>query len=84
MAESFGALGLILGFLTRVGAFGIGMVMLGATLMVHLQNGFFMNWYGQQQGEGFEYHLLAIGLAVILLIRGGGKYSVDGMIASRE
>lgn len=84
MAESFGALGLILGFLTRLGAFGVGMVMLGATLMVHLQNGFFMNWYGQQKGEGFEYHLLAMGLALILLIRGGGKYSVDGMIVSRK
>jgi len=80
MAESFGALGLILGFLTRLGAFGVGLVMLGATLMVHLPNGFFMNWSGQQKGEGFEYHLLAMGLALILVIRGGGKYSVDGMI----
>jgi putative oxidoreductase len=80
MAESFGALGLILGFLTRFSAFGIGMVMLGAAGMVHAQYGFFMNWFGQQQGEGIEYHLLALGLALALLVRGGGKASVDGAL----
>ena len=77
MAESLGALGVILGFLTRVGALGILSVMLGAILTVHLKVGFFMNWTGQQQGEGFEYHLLAIGLALALLVRGGGAFSVD-------
>lgn len=80
MAESFGALGLITGFLTRFSAFGIGLVMLGAAGMVHSKFGFFMNWFGQQQGEGFEYHLLALGLALALLIRGGGAASVDGVI----
>jgi putative oxidoreductase len=80
MAESFGALGLIFGFITRFSAFGIGLVMLGAVALVHAKNGFFMNWMGQQQGEGFEYHLLAIGLAVALLIRGGGRASVDGVL----
>ena len=77
MAESLGALGIILGFLTRVGALGVMSVMLGAILTVHLKVGFFMNWSGQQQGEGFEYHLLAIGLALALLVRGGGAFSVD-------
>ena len=77
LAESFGALALILGFLGRVGAFGILCVMLGAVFMVHLQNGFFMNWYGNQQGEGFEYHLLAIGMALAVLIKGSGALSVD-------
>jgi len=80
LAESFGSLGLIFGFLTRFSAFGIGMVMLGAVGMVHAKNGFFMNWFGQQQGEGFEYHLLALGLAVALMIRGGGRASVDGAL----
>ncbi|MBI1765435.1 MAG: DoxX family protein [Acidobacteria bacterium] len=83
MAESFGALGLITGFLTRFSAFGIGLVMLGAVAMVHAKNGFFMNWMGQPQGEGFEYHLLAIGLAVALLMRGGGAASVDGELQKR-
>ena len=63
IAESFGALGLILGFLSRLAAFGITLIMLGAIFMVHIQNGFFMNWFGNQAGEGFEYHLLALGLS---------------------
>jgi putative oxidoreductase len=83
MAEFLGSLGLIFGFLTRISALGIGMVMTGAMFMVHWQNGFFMNWMGQQQGEGFEYHLLAIGLALAVLIKGGGRWSVDGALARR-
>lgn len=78
MAESFGALGLITGFLTRFSAFGISVVMLGAIFTVHAKVGFFMNWMGQQQGEGFEYHLLVLGIALVLMIRGGGRFSVDG------
>ena len=80
IGESFGALGLILGFLSRVAALGITLIMLGAIFMVHLQNGFFMNWYGNQAGEGFEYHLLALGLSLIVLIKGGGKWSIDRAI----
>lgn len=80
MAESFGALGLITGFLTRFSAFGISVVMLGAIFTVHAKVGFFMNWMGQQQGEGFEYHLLVLGIALVLMIRGGGKFSVDGAV----
>ena len=77
MAESFGSLGLITGFLTRFSAFGIAMVMLGAIVTVHSKVGFFMNWTGKQAGEGFEYHLLVIGIAIALMIRGGGALSVD-------
>ncbi|MCL4245701.1 MAG: DoxX family protein [Candidatus Dadabacteria bacterium] len=80
LAESFGALFLILGFISRFSAFGVGLVMLGAMLTVHAQFGFFMNWYGSAAGEGFEYHILALGLALIVLIRGGGKWSADGVI----
>ncbi|MCZ6685689.1 MAG: DoxX family protein [Candidatus Dadabacteria bacterium] len=82
IAESFGALGLILGFLSRLAAFGITLIMLGAIFMVHIQNGFFMNWFGNQAGEGFEYHLLALGLSLVVLIKGGGKWSVDKMIVN--
>lgn len=80
IGESFGSLGLIFGFLSRLAAFGIAIIMLGAIFMVHLQNGFFMNWFGNKTGEGFEFHLLALGLALIVLIKGGGKWSVDGSI----
>ena len=82
IGESFGAVGLILGFLSRLAAFGITLIMLGAIFMVHLQNGFFMNWQGNQTGEGFEFHLLALGLSLVVLIKGGGKWSVDRAIVN--
>lgn len=77
VAEFFGALALAVGLLTRVAALGIGAVMVGAVLLVHLPYGFFMNWFGQQQGEGFEFHLLALGLVAVVLIKGAGPFSVD-------
>jgi putative oxidoreductase len=76
-AEFFGGLGLIVGLLTRIAALGIGVDMIGAVLMVHLPNGFFMNWAGNQKGEGFEFHLLAIAIAGALLLRGAGAFSLD-------
>lgn len=57
--------------------------MIVAVLMVHLPNGPFMNWYGNQKGEGFEYHLLALALAIPIMIRGAGAISVDGALASK-
>lgn len=83
MGESLGSVALALGFLTRFSAASIGVIMLGAISMVHWPNGFFMNWFGQQAGEGFEYHLLVIGMALALVVNGGGKWSVDGFIAQR-
>jgi hypothetical protein len=52
--------------------------------LVHLPNGFFMNWFGTQKGEGFEYHLLALGLALIVILRGGGKWSLDEIIGENS
>lgn len=75
--EFFGGLGLIVGLLTRIAALGIGVEMIGAIFMVHMPNGFFMNWAGNQKGEGFEYHLLAIAMCAALLLRGAGAFSVD-------
>jgi putative oxidoreductase len=84
LGESFGALFLVLGLISRVSAAGISLIMLGAVFLVHLPNGFFMNWFGAQKGEGFEYHILALGLALIVLLRGGGKWSLDSLIGGRE
>jgi putative oxidoreductase len=82
-AEFAGALGLITGFLSRVAAFGIASVMVVAIVTVHSANGLFMNWSGKQAGEGFEYHLLAIGLALIVMIGGAGKASIDAFLAPK-
>lgn len=75
--EFFGGLGLIVGLLTRIASLGIAGLMIGAIFMVHLQNGFFMNWMGTQKGEGIEYHLLALAMAGALLLRGAGAFSLD-------
>jgi len=78
IAEFFGSLGVAMGLLTRVAAFGIACVMVVAIFKVHAPNGFFMNWYGNQKGEGFEYHLLTFGLCLALIIGGAGLWSLDG------
>ncbi len=81
--EFFGALGLAAGLLGRVAAFGVGSVMVGAVLTTHLQHGFFMNWFGSQAGEGFEYHLLALGIAAAVVIGGSGALSFDRVLGER-
>lgn len=78
--ESVGAASLIAGFLSRFCAFSMGIIMAGAIWMFHLSHGFFMNWKGVQAGEGYEYHILAIGLALVVTVTGGGRFSVDGTI----
>lgn len=83
IAESLGALALIAGLATRISAFGIVAVMIGAVLTSHLDHGFFMNWFGAQKGEGYEYHLLAIALGIPLMLRGGGAFAVDTMLLAK-
>ena len=83
LAESAGSVGLVLGCLTRVAAFGICCNMVVGAALVSAPHGFFMNWYGTQQGEGFEFHLLAVGLALVLMLRGGGALSVDYFLTRR-
>jgi putative oxidoreductase len=81
-AEFLGGLGLIVGLLGRIAAFGIACNMLVAVLMVHAPNGLFMNWSGQQKGEGFEFHLLALALAIGFIVCGSGAFSVDRMLSA--
>src|SRR5580700_1663065 len=76
-AEFFGGLGLIVGFLTRIAAFGVATNMVVAIATVHHAFGFFMNWTGNQKGEGFEFHLLVLAMTAFLMIRGAGALSVD-------
>ncbi len=83
LAESLGAMLLIAGGASRLAAAAIGITMAVAALTSHLANGFFMNWYGNQAGEGFEFHILAIGLAAVVLVSGGGRWSADGIATRR-
>jgi putative oxidoreductase len=83
-AEFFGGLGLIVGLLSRIAAFGIAVNMLVAIATVHVHNGFFMNWTGQQKGEGFEYHLLALSLLLLVMVKGAGAASLDHLLSARE
>ena len=78
LAESVGALALILGLAGRFMAFSIALTMVGAIALVHAKAGFFMNWAAVGgKYEGFEYHILAIAMAVAVMIRGSGAASVD-------
>jgi putative oxidoreductase len=80
ITESLGSLGMIVGFLTRLIAIGFLCIMIVAIWMVHWHNGFYMNWFGKQAGEGYEYHLLVIAISLVLLIVGAGKGSIDRLI----
>ena len=82
IAEFFGPLALLAGLLTRPAALGIAVVMVVAAVTSHRQHGFFMNWFGNQQGEGFEFHILAASMAAVLVLTGAGAWSLDYLIAS--
>jgi len=77
VAEFGGALALLLGLLGRLAAAGLIVNMLVAITVVHGQFGFFMNWAGNQKGEGIEFHLITIALLLTILVRGSGLLSVD-------
>lgn len=81
--KSFGAFLLIIGLLGRISALGLILIMLGAIFMVHMQYGLFMNWFGNQAGQGYEFHLLVIGLSLIVLLKGSGKWSLDQFIFNK-
>ncbi len=83
IGEFFGSLALLAGLLTRFTAASLAVIMLGAITIVHLPHGFFMNWFGTQQGEGYEYHVLVIGIAAALLVIGAGRWSIDREVTAR-
>lgn len=67
---------LFLGFGGRIAAAGLG-ILLAVAATTHASNGFFMNWVGAQAGEGFEYHLLGIAVATVIVAKGSGALSID-------
>ena len=78
--EFFGGAGLMVGLLSRVAALGIAVTMVAAILMVHGRYGLFLNWFGDRKGHGIEYHLLAIALAAVIIVRGSGAVSLDRLL----
>jgi putative oxidoreductase len=84
VTELLAPFALILGLGGRVAALGIVGLMVGA-LSTHVPNGFFMNWFGSLPAgsEGFEYHLVVIGLASVVVLNGSGARSLDRFIVNR-
>ena len=78
--EFFGGAGLVVGLLSRGAALGIAVTMVAAILMVHGRYGLFLNWFGDRKGHGIEYHLLAIALAAVIIVRGSGAVSLDRLL----
>lgn len=81
--EFVGALSLIAGFASRIWSALTIILFIGIIFTSHLDNGFFMNWFGSQKGEGYEFHLLIIGLSLATLVNGSGKYSADNLITKQ-
>ena len=82
LIEFFGGIGLVVGLGVRVAALGVIAVMIGAAVTQHRQHGFFMNWDGNQKGEGYEFHIVVVAAAAALVIRGGGAWALDTMLAA--
>ncbi len=79
--EFLGGLGLFFGFLTRLAALAVTVVMVGAIATVHARNGFFLNWeLTPGKGHGYEANLAFLAMAVACLIAGGGALSLDRLI----
>src|ERR1700686_2328922 len=78
--EFFGGIGLIVGLFSRIAALVIALTMVGAIATVHFRFGLFLNWFGNQKGHGIEYHLLALALALVVVVKGAGGFSVDRLV----
>jgi putative oxidoreductase len=84
LIESVGMIALSLGAFSRLLSSGVMAIMMGAIATTHGQHGFFMNWFGTQAGEGFEFHLLVIGLAAVISIHGAGAFSIDALLSKKK
>jgi len=83
LTEFWGSVSLIMGLASRLWSVAVGVLLINIIFIAHLENGFFMNWFGTQKGEGYEYHLLVIGLCIALGLNGSGKYSADQLISKK-
>jgi putative oxidoreductase len=74
-SEFIGGALVLIGLYTRIGAFFIACTMVVAIFGVHWKNGFFINT------GGFEYPFALLGMALALLIFGGGSASIDSQMS---
>ena len=83
IAEFCGGLGLMIGMLSRIAAFGVGCTMVVAVFLRHLPYGYLMNWHGGLPfgTEGYEYHTLAVGMALAVMLEGAGSFSIDRLLS---
>jgi len=82
LTEFLGGAFLIVGLFTRWAALLLAGEMVVATLLVHLKSGFFMNWTNAPNvGHGIEYNLALVGASLALVLAGGGRFSLDGVMA---
>ncbi len=81
--EYFGSIALIVGFASRLWSLAIIFLFIGIIIATQFENGFFMNWFGTQKGEGFEYSLLLIGASIAVLVNGSGKYAIDNLLTKK-
>lgn len=83
LAESLGALLLVLGLFSRVSAFGLAVTMVVAVFSAHIHNGFFMNWSGTAKGEGFEYHFIYFAIVMVIAVKGAGAFAMDSLLSKK-
>lgn len=85
ITELLAPIALLIGLLGRLAALGVAFLMLTAAT-THVTNGFFMNWFGALPAgkEGFEYHLLAVALALVVMLEGSGTWSLDRILSRRR
>lgn len=83
LIETLGSVLLVLGIATRINAGVMFGLFVGMILVVHLQFGFMMNWFGQMEAgqEGYEYHILVLAMCGALVVLGGGRFSIDKTIS---
>lgn len=75
IVEPLGAIALIIGFLTRWAAAGLGIIMIGAVFVLRFT--FNTTFFTQTQGVGLDYNLLIFGGCFVLLTFGAGRFSLD-------
>ncbi len=78
--EFVGGIALLIGVFTKFAALGIFIMMLVATLKVHLPMGFFLSGKGDGKGQGYEFSLTLAVISLVLVLLGGGFYSIDHLI----